>query len=99
MPFELGYSREVDELITSLEQTDPAKLKKVKRALKRLKENPNDRALHSKKYKTLEGAGSNGADIWQSYIEQGTPGAWRMFWYYNNVVRGLIGVVWIGPHP
>ncbi len=75
------------------------KLVKIKRALKRLKQNPNDSALNSKKYKTLEGTGPHGADIWESYIEQGTPGAWRMFWYYSKVERGLIGVMWIGKHP
>ena len=99
MVFELGYSPEVDELITTLETSDPAKYKKVVRALKRLEQDPHDPALNSSKYQSLKGKGPGGTDIWESYVEQGTPGAWRVFWYFSKKERGLIGVIHLGPHP
>jgi hypothetical protein len=39
--------------------------------------------------------------VWDSYVENRTPGAWRIFWQYGPDEAGLrvITVLYIGPHP
>ena len=36
--------------------------------------------------------------VWESYVEQDTPAAWRVWWYYGPA-KGEITVVDLGPHP
>ncbi|HPY24908.1 MAG TPA: hypothetical protein PLK19_11360 [Mycobacterium sp.] len=40
--------------------------------------------------------GPNGVTIWNSYIENRTPQAWRMYWVRCD--DGAIQIVSIGPH-
>jgi len=41
--------------------------------------------------------------VWDSYVENNTPGAWRIFWQYgpDDLTSGLkvITVLAISPHP
>ena len=73
-----------------------AKLKKVRKALGLLQTNPRHPGLNSHKYTSLHGA--SGEDVWDSYVENNTPAAWRIFWHYGPG-DGQITVVTIGPHP
>ncbi len=52
--------------------------------------------LHSHKYHSI--TGPNGEDVWESYVENRTPGAWRIWWIYGPDADTLT-VVTIGPHP
>ena len=36
--------------------------------------------------------------VWESYVEQDTPAAWRVWWYYGPA-KGEITVVDLAPHP
>jgi hypothetical protein len=57
---------------------------------------PRYPGLNSHPYSSLQGP--NGEDVWESYAENKTPAAFRVFWYYGPG-RGVITVVAITPHP
>jgi hypothetical protein len=42
--------------------------------------------------------GAAGQPLWDSYVENHTPSAWRIFWHYGPG-DGEITIVTIGPHP
>lgn len=73
------------------------KAEKVKLALDKLSENPRHPGLHTHKYKTLKGL--NGEDVLQSYVENNTPGAFRIFWHYSSKEANTIVILAITPHP
>lgn len=73
-----------------------AKLKKVRGTLGRIQQNPRHPGLNSHKYNSIEGL--NGEEIWESYVENNTPSAWRVFWHYGPGA-GVITIVTMGPHP
>jgi len=48
------------------------------------------------KYQSL--TGPNGEDVWESYIENRTPGASRIWWLYGPTPDTLT-ILTLGPHP
>lgn len=72
------------------------KQKKVWKTLGMLQVNPRHPGLNSHKYVSLRGA--NGEEVWDSYIENHTPSAWRLFWHYGPESR-TITILTMGPHP
>lgn len=72
------------------------KLKKVRNALGRLQVDPRHPGLHSHKYTSMHG--QNGEEVWDSYVENNVPSAWRLFWHYGPADR-VITIVAITPHP
>lgn len=81
-----------------LEKSDRAKWKKVNKALRFLKHDPAHPGLQAHKWDTLKGRAPDGGDIWTAYVENNTPSAWRIFYFYDAATRGLIHVVRIEPH-
>ncbi|MET4079663.1 hypothetical protein ABIB53_002853 [Janibacter sp. UYMM211] len=73
-----------------------AKLKKVRKTLGLIQQNPRYPGLNSHKYVSL--SGDQGEDVWESYVENQTPGAWRVFWHYGPS-ENEITILTIGPHP
>lgn len=98
MSFNLDISDDASATIDGLERSDEKKWKKVVKALQFLEQDPKYPSLHSKKFKGMEGQGPNGEDYWESYVENKTPAAWRILWYYDKYEKDLIGVVWLGQH-
>lgn len=98
MGFTLQFTREAAEALAVLGNDAhlAKKLAKVRRALGRLESDPGYPSLRSHKYTSL--AGANGEDVWDSYVENDTPSAWRIFWHYGPGA-GVITVVSITPHP
>ena len=97
MAFDLKFTREADAQLDALDV--PATQKKhlkVQRALARLEANPKYPSLNSHKYDSM--TGSQGEEVWDSYVENHTPSAWRIFWHYGPGA-GTITVVSITPHP
>jgi hypothetical protein len=73
------------------------KRQKVLKTLRLLRDvGPTHPRLQSHKYHSL--TGPNGEDVWESYIENRTPGAWRLFWTYGPD-PGSLTIVTFGPHP
>lgn len=96
--FRLVLTDEAFEVLKDLEgaQQYEAKLRKVRRTLGRIQVNPRHPGLNSHKYQSIQGV--NGEEVWESYVENRTPSAWRVFWHYGPD-KGVITIVTIGPHP
>jgi hypothetical protein len=97
-PFSLLFTPEAQRVLKELDSEEQyaKKLKKVRNALGRLQQNPRHPGLNSHKYQSLHGI--RGEDVWDSYVENNTPSAWRVFWHYGPG-NGVITIVTIGPHP
>lgn len=70
--------------------------KAVIKSLKFMKVNLKHPSLNTHKYDEM--VGPNGEEIFESYAQNNTPGAYRIFWYYGPG-RRVITVVAITPHP
>ncbi len=82
-----------------LERSDPAKYKKVTKALRFLKNNPAHPGLHAHKWDVLKGKAPDGGDMWTAYVENETPSAWRLFYFYDTrQSEPTIYVTLIEPH-
>ncbi|WP_225895724.1 hypothetical protein [Dendronalium phyllosphericum] len=53
-------------------------------------------SLNTHKYESL--SGPNGQEILEAYVENKTPAAFRVFWYYGPE-QGVITILAITPHP
>jgi hypothetical protein len=97
-PYVLLYTDEVAKVIDDLQSPQyVTKLKKVRKALRLLREQgPRHPGLHSHDYQSIRGPG--GATVWESYVENRTPSAWRIWWIYGPE-QDQITIVMIGPHP
>ena len=97
MSFKLRFTLEAKANLEALSgASDAARLKKVRRALARLQADPRYPSLQSHKYKSLKG--SDDEEVWDSYVENHTPTAWRIFWHYGPDA-GVITIITITPHP
>lgn len=103
MPYKLRYAKQADEMLSALEN-DPAqeaRLKKVRKALKHLESNPRHPGLHSHPYESFPV--DRNVKVWDSYVENNTPSAWRIFWRYGpnepDADLPVITVLAITPHP
>jgi hypothetical protein len=104
VPYKLRFSSSAAETLTSLENgdaNDRTKLKKVRKALALLEQDPRYPGLHSHQYESFPV--DKDVKVWDSYVENHTPSAWRIFWRYGpddlGVEMPVITVLAIGPHP
>lgn len=97
-PFRLKLTPNALAQREMLERTDPARFKKLNRALQHLKDNPRHPGLHAHKWDTLKGKAPDGGDMWTAYLENKTPSAWRIFYFFDTRDPGLIYVTSIEPH-
>jgi len=70
--------------------------KAVVKALHLLSENPKHPGLQTHAYSSL--SGPNAEKVFETYAEQDTPAAYRIFFYYGPS-RGEITIFAITPHP
>ncbi|MGW0436410.1 hypothetical protein ACWDV4_28160 [Micromonospora sp. NPDC003197] len=105
MAYELRFAPAAAEAIKKLTaggQANVIKLKKVRKALGLLQKDPMYPGLHSHLYQHFPALEKG--KVWDSYVENRTAGAWRIYWMYGpNEVRdgeeiAVITVLVIGPH-
>ncbi len=98
--FALLYTREAEKVLGDLRDGGAqytVKLKKVRKALRLLEQRgPRHPGLQSHAYHSVPGPG--GAMLWESYVENKTPSAWRIWWIYGPAAD-QITIVTAGPHP
>ncbi len=70
--------------------------KKVVKALNLLRHNPRHNSLSTHEIKPL--SDKYGIKVWQSYLENNTPSAGRIFWVYGSE-KDQITIIGIEPHP
>jgi hypothetical protein len=91
------FSSNVEEWL-SAEAAKPKqgeKFKKAKKAIRMMREvGPAYPSFNTHQMDTLKGPGD--ATIWNSYVENITSQAWRMYWVRCD--DGSIQIVSIGPH-
>jgi hypothetical protein len=96
--FEIFYTEVASRQLDQLEQ-DPGKKKRyqsVRKAIGLMETNLRHPSLQTHKYQTLQGV--HGEDVFESYAENKTPAAYRIFWHYGPN-KGQITIVAITPHP
>jgi hypothetical protein len=94
--FQLRYQREAEAVLANLQQTSPKKYKKVLRILGLMQTNLRHPSLKTHKYESLVGPG--GEEIFEAYVENNTPGAWRIFWYYGPQ-KNILTIFALAAHP
>jgi hypothetical protein len=96
VPFLIVRSASVVAVMDGLQRTDGRKFRKIRKTLGLLSQDPRHPGLNSHKRQAEKGPG--GEDVWESYVENNTPSAWRVFWYYGPA-PGTVTVFAITPHP
>ncbi len=96
--FEVLYSAKADAKLTAMgrDRSAAKKLRKVMKTLALISQDPSYPSLQSHPYTSLKS--SDGKTVWDSYVENNTPSAWRIFWWYGPE-DGQITILSIGPHP
>jgi len=94
--FQIWFSIEAAESLACLEQVDIKKCRKVKKTLALMQTNLRHPSLCTHKYD--EYTGPAGEEVFESYVENKTPGAYRVFWCYGPPQR-IITILAITPHP
>jgi mRNA-degrading endonuclease RelE of RelBE toxin-antitoxin system len=98
MPFKLLFTERANQNLDALEQNNALvkRLKAVRKALAYLETNPRHPSLNTHKYESI--SGSHGEEVFEAYVENNTPGAYRIFWYYGPG-KNTITILAITPHP
>lgn len=98
MIFELIFTEKADLQLDVLESSKDKKaaLKAVRKTLALMETDLKHPSLQTHEYSDLEGA--NAEKVFESYAQNRTPGAYRIFWHYGPK-KGQITVVAIVPHP
>lgn len=98
MRFELKYTDEAEAQRFALEHSPSHQKawKAVRKTLALMETNLRHPGLQTHKY--LSQAGPHGADVFEAYAQNRTPGAYRVFWCYGPE-PGQITILMITPHP
>ncbi|MBI6546071.1 MAG: hypothetical protein HY692_04710 [Cyanobacteria bacterium NC_groundwater_1444_Ag_S-0.65um_54_12] len=105
MPFTLVFTEEAESQLRTLEanKSKDVAFKAVRKALGLLALDPNYPSLNTHTYHAL--AKPSGEKVIESYAQNRTPGAYRIFWHYGppgaHAETGLqqITIIAIMPHP
>jgi hypothetical protein len=96
--FELIFTPQADSDLREVEN-DPSKkdiLKAVRKTLGFMETNLRHPSLNTHEFSSLKGP--KGEKVFEAYVQQKTPAAYRIFWYYGPG-RKQITIVAITPHP
>lgn len=79
-----------------IDQSKKAVAKAVIKSLDLMRTNLKHPSLHTHKYDEM--SGPSGEDVFESYAQNNTPGAYRIFWHYGPGKK-KITILAITPHP
>jgi hypothetical protein len=96
MNFQIEFSSSARDSLVNLQELDAKKYNKVLKTLGLMATNLRHPSLKTHKYDTLYGP--NEEEVFEAYVENKTPAAFRVFWYYGPG-KGIITVIAITPHP
>lgn len=96
--FELLFTDVADKQLSLLEKSKDKEgiLKSVRKTLGIMETNLRHPSLNTHAYSSLNGA--NGEKIFESYAQNNTPGAYRVFWHYGPNKK-QITIIAITAHP
>lgn len=96
--FEIRYIPLAESQLISL-RDDPSRkgiFKAVYKTLTFMGVNIKHPSLNTHKYSAIKGP--KGEEVFESYAQNNTPGAYRIFWYYGPG-KSVITILAITPHP
>ena len=103
---ELRFTLEADKQLTIIEN-DPSLesvQKQVRKTLRYLETNLRSKSLQTHEYESL--TRRYGIKVFEAYVQQDRPGAYRVFWHYGPDEIGkdgrripVITIIAITPHP
>jgi hypothetical protein len=96
--FELIFTPQADSDLREIEN-DPGKkniLKVLRKTLGFMETNLRHPSLQTHEFTSFKGP--QGGKVFEAYIQQHTPAAYRIFWYYGPE-KNQITIVAITPHP
>ena len=96
MQFRLVFSPEAETALSHLQTKNPKKYRKVLKTLGLLETNLRHPGLKTHKYESL--SGPEGQPVFEAYVENKTPAAFRVFWCYGPG-QGVLTILAIVPHP
>ena len=96
MQFQLRFTQEAQKSLALLEQTDPKKYRKVLKTLALMETNLRHPSLNTHKYESL--SEDNSEEVFEAYVENKTPAAFRVFWHYGSG-QNVITIIAITAHP
>ena len=81
--FLFDYSKNAEEDLNELLLDNSKKVarKAVHEALKKMRTNLRHPSLNTHKYDEIKGP--NGEEVFETYAQNNTPGAYRIFWFYG----------------
>ena len=101
---ELTPTAEANKKAIDKDKSDPGLSRQVNKALGFLSSNPKHPSLVSHKFESLTNPKNSKEPIFESYAQNNTPSAYRIFWIYGSIRRPptsgkIITVFAITPHP
>ena len=106
MTYKLRFTHTADQQLDRIEK-DPSLegvLKQLRKTLGYLETNLRSKSLQSHEFESL--TGRYGKKVFEAYIQQHTPSAYRIFWHYgpdeedkNGNRIAIITIIAITPHP
>jgi hypothetical protein len=98
MKFELVFTEHANDQMEELETAKDNKvvLKAVRKILGFMEANLRHPSLNTHKYDAMKGP--NREEVFESYVQNNTPGAYRIFWHYGPGKK-KITILEICPHP
>ncbi len=96
--FEIRLSRDAEISFEKLKNDNSKRAiaKAVVKSLKFMKVNLKHQSLNTHKFDQM--CGPNKEEVFESYAQNNTPGAYRIFWYYGPAKKEIT-VLAITPHP
>ncbi len=98
MHFKLLFTKEADAQLTELENNTSQKkrLQAVQKTLALMEPNLRHPSLNTHKFHSIQGP--KGEQLFESYAENKTPAAFRIFWYYGPE-KNIMTILTITQHP
>ena len=98
--FELVFARRANEELDRLEDSSrhSGLVKQVKKTLGFLQTNPRHPSLQTHVFRSLENPYDPREKVFEAYVQQNTPAAYRLFWCYGPQ-KNQITVIAITPLP
>jgi hypothetical protein len=95
--FKLKFSEEAAQNLKELESNKSKSniLKQVRKTLGLMETNLKHPSLNTHKFDDVK---SKLGDVFESYAQNNTPSAYRIFWAYGPI-RGELTIISITPHP
>ncbi len=72
--------------------------KQVEKCVRLLLEKPKHPGLNTHEFDSIENPYDKKAKVFEAYVQNRTPGAYRLFWCYGPA-KGEITIIAITPHP